>query len=400
MSEAVDKIPTQSLLTAAERILSGALGGPVRLEDAVVLRASDHSAVLRAALLSGPSQAPRSVILKRAGGDAQTPYDPEEGKVWGPAWRLFNDWAGAHLLTTVGGDPLNGPRLYGGDRTLGLIVLEDLGEGESLADALLGSDPQKAESALMAFAAALGRMHAATIGRAEEYRQFFRGLGAADTDLYAEEVGRLEENPRWDPAACESVGLDYPAEFDAEARTVLAAMRDPGPFLAYTHGDPCPDNNRLLDGQIRFFDFETGGFRHALLDGVYARVPFPTCWCVNRLPAHLPSQMEAVYRAEFAKGCPQAEDDFLFARSLTEACALWCLRTVSWPLAGALKEDSTWGISTIRQRILMRLDGFAETTEQFGHLPVMGATARDLASRLRAVWPDADAMPLYPAFRS
>jgi hypothetical protein len=25
-------------------------------------------------------------------------------------------------------------------------------------------------------------------------------------------------------------------------------------------------------------------FDHALLDAAYGRVPFPTCWCVNRLP--------------------------------------------------------------------------------------------------------------------
>jgi hypothetical protein len=60
----------------------------------------------------------------------------------------------------------------------------------------------------------------------------------------------------------------------------------------------------------------------------------------------------------------------------------------------------TWGISTMRQRALLRFDIFWKTAEEYGHLKSVGATVRMLAEKLRARWPaEADAMPYYPAFR-
>ena len=41
---------------------------------------------------------------------------------------------------------------------------------------------------------------------------------------------------------------------------------EPGPFLAFTHGDPAPTNNHVAGDEVRLLDFEYGGFRHALYD--------------------------------------------------------------------------------------------------------------------------------------
>lgn len=390
----------ETTLATAERILTDALGGSVQLNVGADIPESGRTWIVRCDVIDGPAGAPASVIIKRAQTDESHPYDPDDGTDWSPASRLFNDWAGTHFLTEIGGDPPHSPRLYGGDRAQGIIVMEDLGNGASLANALLGDDPAPAEAGLLALAAGLGRMHAATIGRTEEYRRIRRALGPQEADETATVAEYMAKHPHWDEAACAQIGFSTPPGFEAEMRQVAATFSDPGPFLAYTHGDPCPDNNRYEAGRLRLFDFETGGCRHALIDGVYGRLPFPTCWCVNRLPDPLPARMEAVYRAELARGCPQANDDALFGRAVTEICASWCLRTTNGSLVRALEADDRWGIATIRQRILLRLDLFAATTEEFGHLPVMGASARQLAERLRSLWPaEADQIPLYPAFR-
>ena len=52
----------------------------------------------------------------------------------------------------------------------------------------------------------------------------------------------------------------------------------------------------------------------------------------------------------------------------------------------------------MRQRQLLRLDTFAATAEQFGHLEAIGATAREMAVRLRSLWPPEAEMLLYPPF--
>jgi hypothetical protein len=68
--------------------------------------------------------------------------------------------------------------------------------------------------------------------------------------------------------------------------------------------------------------------------------------------------------------------------------------------ARTLLEDHHWGISTTRQRALLRFDIFWKMTEDYGRLKSVGATVRMIAEKLRARWPaEAAAMPYYPAFR-
>ena len=99
------------------------------------------------------------------------------------------------------------------------------------------------------------------------------------------------------------------------------------------------------------------------------------------------------------KAAPKPERTRLFFPALVQASAYWTISSISWNLEEALKEDGTWGIATNRQRPPVRLANFAEVSEQFGVLPAMGATARALEAKLRALWPDSEEMPLYPPFR-
>jgi hypothetical protein len=245
-------------------------------------------------------------------------------------------------------------------------------------------------------------MHAATVGRFEQYEALCVSLHVPVPDSSLVTSGFALGARRFIDGL-ESLGIAVSSALEDDLQRVQESMQNPGSFMAFTHRDACPDNNHYDGSTVRLFDFEFGGFRHALLDGAYGRFPFPTCWCVNRLPAHVPGLMESAYRRELAKGCPEANNDSVFNRALVEACALWLINTTS----GAVRvpavwfefEDQTWGISTIRQRVLMRFDVFASTTEEFGHLEALGSAARVLGARLRELWPDVEEMPLYPAFR-
>jgi hypothetical protein len=151
---------------------------------------------------------------------------------------------------------------------------------------------------------------------------------------------------------------------------------------------------------MRLIDFEFGRFGHALLDGIYGRMMFPTCWCANRLPGGLVTQMESVYRAELAAGCPEAEDDHVFETALVHACAFWVVNTLGRHLEGALGEDRPWGIATMRPRLLARLEAFIATAAEFDQLPAVRGTASRLLEVLEKRWPEAPQLPLYPAFRN
>jgi hypothetical protein len=382
----------------AERSLSASFGSVVRLDSAPALRGSDRSHVFRLSLLEGPSDAPASVIVKRAAVGEDETYDPAAGTYPAPAWRLFNDWAGLQFLARVTpSDPL-APRLYGGDRNARLIVLEDLGTGETLDQVLLGADARAAGQGLVDLAALLGRMHALTIGRQSEFDHLRDTLGPRDkeTEYYTY---------RWLATALHDAIRDLtvtPAPgLDDELAALIETIKAPGPFLAYTHGDPCPGNDVRVGSRLRLLDFEFGDFRHALTDGVYGRILFPTCWCSNRVPPSVVMQMESSYRAILMQTCPAARDDLLFSRAVVTGCAYWALTMYSWnPVAELLVQDREWGIATARQRVLASSEICAQTAEQFGHLEAVGGTLQRIAAKLRTCFAtELDSMALYPAFQ-
>lgn len=151
-----------AILTRAEQILAAGLGGPVRLGPGTPLR--DQVNITRAPLLDGPPGAPATVVIKAATPRDERAFDPDATDFLSLAVRLFNEWAGLQLLQESGITPPVAPRFYGGDRALGFLIQEDLGAGQGLDHLLLGDDPAAATNALLALAAALGRMHAATAG--------------------------------------------------------------------------------------------------------------------------------------------------------------------------------------------------------------------------------------------
>lgn len=381
---------------AAEKVLIQVLGDAVRLGEAEAIGGGNRSHVHRFPLLDVPPHAPQSVVVKTAPRFGDESYDPGSTHFASSASRLFRDWAGLRFLAAVSGREPLAPRLYGGDREVGLIVIEDLGTQERTPDRLLlRNDYADAERSLVEIARALGRMHARSVGQEPLFETIQSELGRL-VRPEAEHVRLQKYFHSW----ADAVDSAVPPRVEPELDALIAALRDPGPFLAYTHGDPCPDNWVRSGSRLYLIDFERGTFRHALLDGVYGRIHFPTCWCVNRLPAHLPLLMEEAYRSELIEGCPEAADDELFNHAVVDACAYHVISFPGEYLPSVLREDQTWGISTVRQRVLVRFDIFARLTQEFGHLEAVGETVGKMAAKLRGIWPaEADEMPLYPAFR-
>lgn len=349
-----------AIQTVAERVLSDAWSATVELTlEESNLGGSDRSYVCRYAVRSGSPNLPKSVIVKQAVAVGSETYDI--GASYGPAWRLFNDWAGLQFLSELAGSESPAPRYYAGSREAGLIISEDLGSVKRLDQLLLGKDQKAAVDGLMAFMASVGRMHAMTIGQRKIFDQLREGLGPRQAEpkhVVDVQARKLREFTR-------GAGVNLPSGIEADFKVLELFLDKDNPFMAYSHNDLCPDNCLIVDNGIKLVDFETSSYRHALLDGVYGRIHFPTCWCVNQLPPSICEQMEEVYRHELAKGCPEATDDKLFKRAVVEACAWQLLSTM---YTGLLNKDLPWGISTQRQRIVVRLDRFAEVSTAVGHL--------------------------------
>ena len=381
----------EPIVAAAERVLAKTLARDVRLAD--VTRVSDEgrrNLLLRCHDVSGP--APGSFSVKKVVADS---YDPDDATSWDTR-RFFSDWAGAEFLSAALSVPRT-PRFFGGDRAMGFFVLEDLGEHRSLVEPLLEEDAASAERALLAFSECLGSVHAATIGRAAAFETLVHrlhpdsGMGAPALEGFSDRVNALQ-------TTLEGMGVRVHTGFADDVAAVVRAIERPGPFLAYTHGDPCPDNVFWTGAALRLIDFEFGGLGHALTDAAYARMLFPSCWCANRLPDELVARMESSYRAELIKGCPEAQDDRAFEAALASVCGAWLLSSLSRSLTRAMEADSTWGIATLRQRVLARLEAFIATAEAFDQLPALRGMAAQMLGILEKAWPDTPSLAFYPAF--
>jgi hypothetical protein len=390
-------------LALAEQILARHFGGRLRLALQIGPEGgSQRSAVLRCQVLDGPSAVPPSVILKQVNLDPGQVFKVDSLDL--PAQAFLNECASLTFLTRLadqGQQPI-APRLYGSDSATGLLVMEDLGEGESLVQPLLGDDRAAADAALNAYFRTLGRLGALTHPRHAEYWEIRERLGPSATFMrpsLADEQAALQRHLA---TICAATGIEPTAGAAADCAEAARFNAAPGLFAALSQSDTCPDNCQRQGDWMRLLDFEWGWVRNAINDGARARCNFPTCWCVHRLPRETIRRVETVYRAELASGCPAASDDALFNRELAKACASWTLASFeSYTEVGEFWEhDGSWGTSTTRQRAIARLELLAETTAEFGELEALGATAATLARRLQERWPEVEPMQLYPAFRN
>src|SRR5262245_12541997 len=385
----------EELVRTAERILSGPLGRHAALRPE---RAWDGGkrTVLRCGLLDAAPPAPASVIVK-----------------WSKHGAILEDWAASLFLERVPREPPLAPRCYGGDLAAQVIVLEDLGDGEGpgTRDLLLGDDPDRAAAALVEHLRLVGELHGATAGRAQDYARVRRALGPPQPHrpLYKDPWSNargpaLTEQDRQQAvreyrSSLEALGLRPPAAAEEEIDLVTRRVEgDPGPFLAFCQGDLNePGGCARWRGRLRLFDFDCGGFRHALIEGLAGRL---TWGAASRIPVGVVRAMEEAYREALAAGCAAARDNGLYRRALAEAAARWHVFHVIWRLPTALERDHQRGITRLRQQLLAWLEGFACVAEECGHATTLGSSARALAARLREQWPpDVVELPFYPAFR-
>jgi hypothetical protein len=382
------------LTSEAERMLSDRFGSQVHFTTVERLSEPDRRNLILRCLSTPAGNLPAKFIIKKVQADV---YEPDNPDSW-DTQRFFSDWIGSQFLSSLGGEARYGPQFYAGNRELGFIIMEDMGPHRSLVEPLLLEDAARAEEALLRYSICLGKLHADTVNKSALFEQLSQSVSAhgRTTAAMGAEVEKDIQNVQ---TLMEELGVLPGTAFRQELREMGKAVVNPGPFLAYIHGDPCPDNVFDHEPDLRLIDFEFGYFGHALIDATYARMLFPTCWCANRLPQSMVEKMESRYRTEFVKGCPEAKEKSAWEHALLTICSYWLLNTLAWHLAPALKEDRNWGIAGLRQRILARLEAFALTAEEFGGFPAVHETAGHLRATLSKRWPEIQPLPLYPAFQ-
>lgn len=290
----------------------------------------------------------------------------------------FTDWASLAWLEESGAGLV--PRFLAGDLANRCFLMEDLGSSRTLDTLLQGSDPAASVAALEALSVCYARLHSLPVDEREW--QWIRGSLPA-----AEGLGRAAEAERWLAGAgklkawAEAAGMSGGTITHTAVRPVGRIFRDPGLFLAFTHGDPAPSNNHLSPTGVRLVDFEYGGFRHALYD--------LTAWYILcPLPEPVVERMCAAYRAELVRA-GSALAAAPFDPGWAEMCAYRALAMLTWVSPQVLEQNRSWvGDWTAREALLVALRRMANTAAPHPHLEPLAAFAGELLTHLETRWPE------------
>lgn len=317
------------------------------------------------------------------------------------SFRLDHERAALEFLTSIGCTA--GPRLLAADREAGLIIMEDLGTGLALEDLLVGHDASLASDALVAFAATLAQMHAATLGRAERYYQLRGRFGSVDPAFDRVSILGISIEHSWSQVqqiATNLLHLPAPDAVGKDVKELLHILSEPGPLLALSNGDTSPANCRISEEGLRFLDFEHACFRHVLLDVAALRFPFPACGCWSRLPEAVSQRAEEAYRKQMALACPELLDANKYSHGMAVACAAWTIiRAVRLPKLDQIDVPHPMSFSR-RGQLLDTIATTLHCCEQSGRLPALASWLASVSDALRARWsPLASVQPFYPAFQ-
>ena len=317
-------------------------------------------------------------------------------------------WGGPHhlrreavALAVLDADAQVAATLLGFDDRAGVVVTTDVGAGvPTVEDVLLGDDPDAATSAMLAFGAAVGRLHASTAGVEGEHRERLAEVG---TDATRDRLGQWPGIERFDEVveAATSLGLAEPSARAAdEVDGVLAELRSPARADGgLIHLDLAPHNALVAEDGVRLVDWEGSTYGHTGLDACFLHYPFPNYsahWAT--LPAEVVDAADAAYRE--ARGPSLSAEHH--ARALAVgAAALLVLRAHRLPVlasSGQTPHDS-W---RRRAQLVQQVGVFSALRERAGVLPALRRWFIDLAAAMADRWSDATSPPppTFPAFRA
>lgn len=395
------------VVTAAADLLSHHFGRPTRL-TLIDVYTTWMDRILRCCVFPPCGELPETVIVKHS---VPRPEPAHDG--W-HIYAILNDWAAGLYLGQINKTVPLGARFYCADSQHRIVVMEDLGTGTTpdTFALLFGDDAERAAESLIEHVALLGQLHAATCRTARDYIPIRDSLGnpEPESQLYCNPWSRARLRTSTEDeirdavgrycAALETVDVLPPSGVESEIALVTAEVEDqPGDFLAYCKGDQEIPNDAIRVGaRLRLFDFNVGGLRHALIEGMPGRM---TWGCHGRFPADLITKMDDVYQRELAQCCAAAADTKIYRRAIALVAARWHLFHVASRLAEAVRADVARGpLATLRQQFLGWTDAFVTLANDYGAVPVLAETARRLAARLRQQWPsEVHTIPYYPVFQ-
>ncbi|MBU3065119.1 kinase [Nocardia sp. NEAU-G5] len=376
------------VVSAAQHLLTRRMGAPVKLSDPIELSGSGRTTVLRVRVAENAFSLPRTLIIKQLRGGA---HDRRVGGLAPGVASIdsafLREAVSYQFTTALSSEHRPGAYLLAHNLAERLLILSDLGENASLTAVLQSGVEPSSRNALMAFAQAMGRMHAATVGREADFVALLRRVDVVHRiDGIAQQAeAAIGEVPG---LLMRELGIEVPGEI---AQRIVAGNRlfSAGRYRAFSPSDLCPDNVILNEQGARFLDYEWGGFRDATLDIAYALVSFPGCLCDVELSRERARQLVEAWRSEVVGVWPSLADDDVLAERILEARLIWVWLTTYWFLPAdhaRIAAAREHGLSIPRSAALInRWAALAEDARCTGD-DVLGDFAEHVSATLEEHW--------------
>ena len=290
----------------------------VRLDTAELLMGSDRTEVRRVRA-RWPETRATSVIVKRY-------ISAGEG------------WTREAAALASLPDHAPAPRLVAEGATPPLVVMSDVGPAHTVADALLGTNPDDATAAVLEWAEAMADLHVATLGARARFRAEL-ALRAGDLPVSDHVMPTVvDETALLLEARCTELGVAIPSGALRELRELPRTLRADVDAAALSPSDSCPDDNVRTSGGVVLVDFEGAQWRHVVWDVAYLTVPWASCWCAWRMPSDVVERAVEHYRARVEAALPYVRTP-QFRQDLAAATSGWALISAASLLPDALGAD-------------------------------------------------------------
>ncbi|MGL4304797.1 MAG: phosphotransferase family protein [Mycobacteriaceae bacterium] len=319
--------PISEVMAAAQALLTRRTGAAVTLVDPEDLGGTGQTMVIRVRTAENPFALPKTLVVKQVHqGSGHEAFVREV-----VSYQFANAMA-AQLRP--------GPELIAYDFAQRLLIMTDLGDVSSLTELLAVPDRQSVTHILMAWAQALGRLHAATVGAEDDFRVLLsradsrNGADLADELSYQLNISDVQSMIKAVPRQLlDNLAIRVPADISSLVMKSVELFGTAG-LAAFSPSDVGPDNILMTDEGVRFLDYEWGGFRDATLDIAYALTTYSYCVHVDTVDLDSYVQWDAAmldaWRSEVVGIWPVLSQDAILHERIIQARLIWLWLSVFW----------------------------------------------------------------------
>lgn len=328
------RIPPSDVVLSATELLYERFGETLRLTDPVLLPGDSQATVVRVRLAPNRVVSGRTLILKQLPAPREDDLEDNLAAEWDADF--LREIVSYQFTTALPAQLRPGAQLLAHSLPQRMLILSDLGEGRTFGEILDSEDDGFRRRGLMAFAQALGRLHAATAERADDYaalvaRAKAKHHVAPDMDVDRRILSGVDEAVARLEAAGLPCDFDHPQVAPAVATMVREArmlLTDPT-LEAYTPFDLSPSNIHV-SRDVRFLDFEWAGFRDATIDVAAVVAGFPLELNTHGVDRDEADAIIDAWISEIRTTWPNHAHQSMIRPHLVPAFVLWALLATSW----------------------------------------------------------------------